>query len=44
MWKKEANNMHKKHLPTGRKYILNSAPAPTLKVMFQKHTPDVTKY
>lgn len=37
MWKKEANNMHKKHLPNGRKCIFKSAMAPTVKVMFQNH-------
>lgn len=44
MWVTEANNMHKKHLPAGRKCIFRSATAPKLKVMFQTHTPDIRKY
>lgn len=40
-WKKKANNMHKKHLPTG---IFKSATAPILEVLLQKHTPDRANY
>lgn len=44
MWKKEANTLDTKHSSAGRKWIFKTTTAPTLNVVFQNHTPDITKY
>lgn len=43
-WKKEANGIHKKNLPAGRRCVFKSATAPILEEMFQKHSPDRANY